>query len=202
MKHYIGIDDDMFIRGKTPMTKKEIRILTMAAARLHDDSVVLDVGAGTGSLTIEAALAASDGHVYAIEKNDAALELINANCQKFNVGNVTVIKGSAAASMEDLPPLDAVFVGGAGREMPAVINKAARLLKPGGKMIINCVTVESQFTALNALRAREDMTYDAVSVQITRFNKIAAYHMGQALNPITIITCTKSFIDIVGGISK
>ncbi len=93
MRHFFGIPDEEFIRGDVPMTKCEIRKAVMNEARIEEDSIVLDVGAGTGSISIEAALAApKGGHVYAIERFDKGIELIHENMKKFNVNNMTVIK--------------------------------------------------------------------------------------------------------------
>ena len=85
MRHFFGIPDEEFIRGDVPMTKCEIRKAVMNEARIEEDSIVLDVGAGTGSISIEAALAAPKGHVYAIERFDKGIDLINENIKKFNV---------------------------------------------------------------------------------------------------------------------
>ena len=101
MRHFFGIRDEEFIRGDVPMTKQEIRMAVMNEARVDEDSVILDVGAGTGSISIEAALGAPKGHVYAIERFDKGIELIQQNMEKFNVSNMTVIKAKAPEGMED-----------------------------------------------------------------------------------------------------
>jgi len=98
----LGIKDEAFVRGKVPMTKEEIRILTLVKAQIAPDAVVYDVGAGTGSLSIEAARLAPAGHVYAIEKNPEGVELIAENATKFSVENITVVEGAAPDALAGL----------------------------------------------------------------------------------------------------
>ena len=108
----IGIKDEDFVRGKVPMTKEEIRILTLVKARIAPDAVVYYVGAGTGSISIEAARMAPQGHVYAIEKNPDGIALIAENAKKFGAENITVVEGTAPDALADLPALDAAIIGG------------------------------------------------------------------------------------------
>ena len=120
------------------MTKCEIRKAVMNEARIEEDSIVLDVGAGTGSISIEAALAAPKGHVYAIERFDKGIDLINENMKKFNVNNMTVIKSKAPEGMEELPELDAVIIGGSAGGMTGIMDEAQRLLKSRRSSSGNC----------------------------------------------------------------
>lgn len=189
--NFIGIGDEEFIRGDVPMTKEEIRILTMVKARISPSDTILDVGAGTGSLSIEAARLAESGHVYAIERNRDGIELIKKNMQKFGVKNITVIENEAPGGMEDLPPLNAVIIGGSGLKLDPIIDEADRLLKPGGRIILNCVTVQTLSSCLEIMRSRKNYEYEAVQVQVTRLNKVGPYDMMQAMNPIFIVTCEK-----------
>ena len=105
-----GIEDEQFIRGDVPMTKQEIRILTIAKAHIRPDSVVWDVGAGTGSISIEAALLAKEGHVYAVERNPEGIRLIGANAAKFGVKNLTAVESEAPQGLSELPPCDAAIL--------------------------------------------------------------------------------------------
>ena len=148
MRHFFGIPDEEFIRGDVPMTKCEIRKAVMNEARIEEDSIVLDVGAGTGSISIEAALAAPKGHVYAIERFDKGIDLINENMKKFNVNNMTVIKSKAPEGMEELPDLDAVIIGGSAGGMTGIMDEAQRLLKVGGRLVVTAVTMETGYTIL------------------------------------------------------
>lgn len=192
MRHFIGIPDEDFIRGQVPMTKQEVRILTIAKARISEDAVILDIGAGTGSLSIEAALMASKGQVFAIERKAEGVILIKENAAKFAAGNLTVIEGEAPEALDHLPQSDVIFIGGSGKKLPEIIDRADLLLKQQGRLIINCVTVETLAETLKNMKKRDNYVYDVFQVQITRMDKVGSYHMANALNPISIITCTKA----------
>ena len=106
--------DDEFLRGKVPMTKREVRILTMAELAAMPGDIVADIGAGTGSLSIEAARAVGDGTVYAVERNPEAVQLIRENARRFGLTNIVVEEQEAPAGLEQLPLLDGAIVGGSG----------------------------------------------------------------------------------------
>ena len=172
------IDDKEFLRGDVPMTKQEIRILTLAKAQLKLDSVVVDIGAGTGSITIEAAQISSRGKIFAVERKLEAVELIKRNAEKFSVNNVEIICAAAPNGLENLPALDAAIVGGSGGK-----------LKGGGRIVLNAITLQTAATALEYFRTR-GLPYEACQVQITRLERIGRYDMAKALNPVTIIAAT------------
>jgi len=186
----LGINDEDFLRGNVPMTKREIRTLTLAAARLDVDSVVADVGAGTGSITIEAARIAHGGRVFAIERNTEAIELIRRNVEKFSVGNVEIICAAAPDGLASLPALDAAIIGGSGGQLNAILDALFDKLKTGGRLVLNAITLQTATTALDYLRAR-GLPYDACQVQITRLERVGCYDMAKALNPVWIIAATK-----------
>ncbi len=185
-----GIDDKEFIRGEVPMTKQEIRILTLAKARLRVDSVVADVGAGTGSVSIEAARLAHSGKVFAIERNPDAAELIRRNAEKFLVGNVEIICAEAPDGLAGLPALDTAIIGGSGGRLDKILNLLGAKLKPDGRIVVNAITIQTAAACLEYFRAHS-WSYEAIQVQISRLKKIRAYDMNQALNPVWIITAAK-----------
>lgn len=188
----IGILDAEFIRGKVPMTKQEIRILTIAKAGIKQGDIVLDVGAGTGSLSCEAAMqAGNDGMVYAIERNPEGIGLIEANAEKFGLDNVHIIHAEAPAGMDELPRLDAVLIGGSGKRLEPILDRAGELLKTGGRIILNCITVQTLMQCLNYMRASELYKYETVQVQVNRWEQVGSYDMAKAANPIFIVTCEK-----------
>lgn len=191
MNRRIGIADDAFIRGRVPMTKQEVRILTLAKAAVGEKDVVIDVGAGTGSLSVEAALLAREGRVYAVERGKEGAELIQQNAAKFNVSNLTVVLGEAPSALTDLPQADVIFLGGSGGRLTDILDWADRALKTGGRLVINCVTVETLHGALAYMQGKRGYTSDAFQVQITRLKRVGKYHMSEALNPIGILTYTK-----------
>lgn len=191
MNRRIGIADDAFIRGRVPMTKQEVRILTLAKAAVGEKDVVIDVGAGTGSLSVEAALLAREGRVYAVERSKEGAELIQQNAAKFNAANLTVVFGEAPSALADLPQADVIFLGGSGGRLTDILDWADRSLKPGGRLVVNCVTVETLHGALAYMQGKRGYTSDAFQVQITRLKRVGKYHMSEALNPIGILTYTK-----------
>lgn len=188
----LGIADEAFIRGKVPMTKQEIRVLTMVKAHIASSDVVWDVGAGTGSMSVEAARLAPQGHVYAIERNAEGVSLIEKNKEKFGVGNLTVIEGDAPDALKDLPDCDAAIIGGSGSCLPEILDEISSRLKTGGRVVMNCVTVQTLATALSYMRGHEsDFSYEAIQVQINRLQAVGAYDMAKAINPIYIVTAEK-----------
>ena len=184
------MEDEEFIRGDVPMTKKEIRMVVMNEARVEEDSVVLDVGAGTGSISIEAALGAPKGHVYAIERFEKATDLIRQNQEKFGVKNLTIIEAKAPEGMEDLPELDAVIIGGSAGGMGTIMDEVTRLLKVGGRLVVTAVTMETGYTILKELKGRP-YTYEGFQMQVSRFRNACPYHLLNPLSPIFIVTAVK-----------
>ena len=192
MKNFLGIPDDSFIRGKIPMTKQEIRILTIAKLCLPEDGVIADIGAGTGSISIEAALQMPKGHVFSIERKQEGIDLIKANSAKFEVNNITVIEAEAPDGMAELPELDAAVIGGSGSKISPILDLLDRKLKHGARLVLNCVTLQTISQASDWLRkAKEEYIYEIIQVQVNRWDQIGPYDMAKALNPIFILTAVK-----------
>ncbi|HWR43305.1 precorrin-6Y C5,15-methyltransferase (decarboxylating) subunit CbiT [Sporomusa sp.] len=191
MKHGLGIPDSEFVRGDIPMTKQEIRILTLAKAKIGSADTVIDIGAGTGSLSIEAALLAEQGRVIAIEREPEGFDLIKVNATKFKAANVEAVLGAAPEALEGLPAADVIMIGGSGGKLPEILRCADKLLKPGGRLIVTAVTVETLSTTLNIMRQRSEYSVEACCIQVTRIQQVGASNMFKALNPIYIIACSK-----------
>ncbi len=187
----IGIDDEKFIRGKAPMTKQEIRILTLAKARIGESDFVADIGAGTGSLSIEAARLAERGYVFAIDRDESAIDVITQNAEKFSVDNIIIIHAEAPAGLISVPRIDVALIGGSGGRMREILTSIDKKMKPGGRIVINCVTVQSLYACLEWLKSNENYRYDAIQVNITRLQQVGDYDMAKALNPIHIVTARK-----------
>lgn len=187
-----GIADEEFIRDKVPMTKEEIRILTMCKAKIRPDDIIWDIGAGTGSLSIEAALLAPQGKVYAIEKKDLAVNLLHQNIAKFKLeNNVEVIATEAPKGLDDLPSCDVVFIGGSGKHMFEILDLIDTKLKTGGRIIVNAVTIQTIAQITEYMTKKENYTYEAIQVQVNRLRKIGSYDMFNAQNPVYIVACKK-----------
>lgn len=189
---FLGIEDDEFLRGKVPMTKQEVRILALAKAHISPDSIVYDIGAGTGSFSIEAARLAPRGRVFALEKNKEAVALIRANAEKFKLSNIEILLREAPEGMADLPSPDVVLIGGSGRHMEEILDLVTEKLPEGGRIVVTAITVQSLMQCISYMRTHKDIyQYDAIQVQVSRLEKVGLYDMAKALNPIFIVTCVK-----------
>jgi cobalt-precorrin-6B (C15)-methyltransferase len=190
-----GVPDDGFNQSdKVPgPTKEEIRVITIAKARLNENNVVLDVGCGTGGLTVEAALqVGSKGKVYAIDEDEAAVALTKSNVQKFGVENiVTVSNAKAPEGITSLPNADAVFIGGGGANLRAIIQAAHFKLKFTGRIIITAILLETAATAVTELKALGYQDIDVVSISVAKGKQVPSGTMMMARNPITVISATK-----------
>lgn len=185
----IGIPDEEFLRGKVPMTKAEIRVQVLAKAQISKYDCVVDIGAGTGSISIEAAGLASEGIVYAIEHNPEAQALILANQHKFCVSNLRLISGAAPDVFGELPQVDVCIIGGSNGRLSEILETVP--LVDGGRIVITAVTIE---TVAQGLKLLADLNYqdiDTVSIQAVRWKAVQSLHMAQALNPIFIISARK-----------
>ena len=134
------------------ITKQEVRAVSLARLQLRADSLVWDIGAGSGSVGLEAARLCHRGHVWAIEKNAHDIEVIRQNHDAFRVANYTLVHDKAPAGMEAWPDPDAVFIGGSGGELADLIRLVLSHLKPGGHLVMNFVTLENLATALETLK--------------------------------------------------
>lgn len=184
-----GISDGEFLRGKAPMTKEEVRTVSLSKLRLSEDSVCYDVGAGTGSVSIEMALRAWMGQVYAIEKKEDALALLKENKKKFAVDNLAIIPGVAPEAMTELPAPTHAFIGGSSGNMQDIINLLLEK-NPKVRIMINCITLETVTEAMNAIRDFGLEDVDIVQLAAARSKSIGRYHMMMGENPIYIISCS------------
>ncbi len=186
-RHRHGIPDEEFLRGDVPMTKSEVRTISMAKLDLPASAVVYDIGAGTGSVSVECALAAYDGQVYAIEKEADAVQLIQQNKGKFGCENLHVIEGLAPDALEDLPIPTHAFIGGSSGNLQEILAVLLRK-NPDVRIVVNAVTVETMTEAAECAKVFGFTEYETVSVNIARSRKLGRYHMMTAQNPVSVIT--------------
>lgn len=180
-----GIEDEAFVRGKIPMTKREVRVQVMAEMNVRPDSVVWDVGAGTGSVSIECARACPMGRVCAVEQKPEGVALIRENARKFHVNNLTVLEGKAPEICEGLPTPTHVFLGGTGGQMRGILDRLKSFHAPI-RVTATAVTLESigELTECFSDARFENVRLSQVSV--SRGETLGRYHLLKAMNPVLI----------------
>lgn len=182
-----GIPDELFIRGDVPMTKQEVRAVALAKLRLTATDTVWDVGAGTGSVSIEAALVARAGSVWAVERNVAGVQLIRENADAFGCGNVHAVPGVAPEVLAKLPVPDAVFVGGSAGELPSIVE-AAFEKNSQVRLCVPCVTVETLTEACALLSGSRFKGFEACQVSAARAENVGSHHLMKAQNPVFLVS--------------
>lgn len=181
-----GIPDEAFLRGSVPMTKQFVRAAILSALGVTPDETVWDVGAGTGSVSVELALAARRGRVYAVERGSEACELILRNREAFHVWNLALKQGEAPEALRDLPAPDAVFIGGSGGRLAEIVD-AALVKNPAARLCLSAVTLETVSAAL-ALCAARGLTAEAAQLAVARTKAAGGAHLLTANNPVFLIT--------------
>jgi precorrin-6Y C5,15-methyltransferase (decarboxylating) len=189
-----GNPDEVFAQSRPKsglITQVEVRAISLAQLDIQSGSVVWDIGAGSGSVAIEAALLAHPGMVYAIEQDAADYHLILANAQTFDVSNLKAILGTAPAVFADLPAPDAIFVGGTGREIGRLLESAYAALRPAGRLVVNVATLESLNTTYAALKSLSGHVH-VLLVNISRGTDQFETLRFEAVNPTFLLTVRKA----------
>ena len=184
-----GWPDEAFLRSKTPMTKQEVRAAALAKLAVMPTDTLWDVGAGTGSVSVELALAAPKGRVYAVECEADACELIRKNRAKFHACNLTLIEGRAPDVLADLPAPDAVFIGGTRGGMEAVLDEVLAK-NPNARICISAIALETLSAAVAALTAH-GLAAEVTQIAVSRTRPAGRLHLLMANNPIFLITGTR-----------
>ena len=185
-----GLPDTAFVRDaqrQTPMTKAEVRAVVMSKLRIRERDIVYDIGAGTGSVSVETALAASKGTVYAVECDERAIELCKLNKEAFCLHNMEIVEGTAPDALRDLPVPDAAFIGGSKGQLGGIIDSLVRK-NPSVRLVIDTVTLENAQRAVDLLENGPFTDVEAVQIQVSRIRKAGQVHMAAAQNPITIVS--------------
>lgn len=186
----LGIPDDEFVSIKKLITKEEVRVITLAKLKLRHDMCLWDVGAGSGSLCIEADHLLPNGRIFAIERNEECRQFIKENLERFNARNVTLIEGDAPDCLEELPDPDRIFIGGSGGRLWDILDNADQRLASGGRIVMNAITLDT-LTAANEFFGNAGYQVEVVTVNIARTRPHSNYKMFEAYNPVYVLTAVK-----------
>ena len=186
------IKDEEFVRGKCPMTKEEVRILSIGKMNLREDSLILDVGSGTGSVTVQAAKIAKSGKVLAIEKEEEAYNVTQSNIEKFKCNNIKLIKNEAEKVLDTLIyqglKFDSIFIGGSGGHLEEILLKVNAVLNKNGTIVMNFITLDNAYRAIEVIKnLNYKFEVSLVNISKNRENTL----MMIANNPIYIIQCVR-----------
>ncbi len=186
----LGIPDEEFVSLKQLITKEEVRVVTLAKLKLRHDMCLWDIGAGSGSICIEADPLLPDGRIFAIERNSEYRQFIKENLQKFNTRNVALIEGDAPDCLEELPDPDRVFIGGSGGRLWEILDTVDQRLAVGGRIVLNASTLDT-LTSANEYFGNAGYQVEVVTLNIARTRPHSNYKMFEAYDPVYILTAVK-----------
>ena len=189
-----GIPDEEFERAESvPITKEEVRTIQISKARLSTGQTVLDIGCGSGSITVEAGLQIeTSGKIIAVDIDPNAIELTKLNLKKFGVSNATLILGNAKEKMSELPNANAIFIGGTGGDTQEIVQLCEDKLKSGGRIVIGVILIETLYAVLQTIDKLKFNSVDITQITIGKSRKTSTGTMMLARNPVTVISATKS----------
>lgn len=179
------LPDDAFVRGDVPMTKEEVRELALCKLRIRRDDTVWDVGAGTGSVSVESARAACEGLVLAIEQDERACELLHRNRDAFGLGNLRIVTGKAPDALVGLPAPDRVFIGGSSGRLEQIVEAAVRA-NPAVRLCITAISLETLAQIVSCARNLDLVNLDLVQVTVARSREVGSHHLMMGANPVYI----------------
>ena len=188
-----GIPDDEFERIESvPITKEEVRSIQISKARLSPGQIVLDIGCVSGSISVEAGLQIeSSGKIIGVDFDPTAIDLTRTNLKKFGVSNATLILGNAKEKISELPEADAIFIGGTGGDTQKIVELCEKKLKPGGRIVIGVILIETLYSVLQTLEKLKFNSLDVTQITIGKSRKTSTGTMMLARNPVTVISATK-----------
>ncbi len=185
-----GLSDDLFLRSKVPMTKQEVRSVSMSKLMPKATDVIYDIGAGTGSCSVELALIANRGRVWAFERNPVAVELLGKNKALFGLDNLDIIAGEALENIRNMPAPDCVFVGGSGGDLCQMLN-VIYAKNAGCRIVINAITVETLAEVAAYYKEHPAYSLEIVNVFVARSKHLGSYNLMMAQNPVYVMTALK-----------
>ncbi|MCF8045874.1 MAG: precorrin-6y C5,15-methyltransferase (decarboxylating) subunit CbiE [Desulfarculaceae bacterium] len=183
----LGMPDDRFEHKDGLITKAEVRSVTLSKLRLKNDHIFWDLGAGSGSVSVEAAVFITAGQIFAVEQNEERVRQIETNRERFGVRNMTVIRAALPEGMDSLPVPDRVFIGGGGKVLPEILQAAIDGSKPGTRIVVNTVLVGSMAKASEILEKNE-WKPEITQISVSRGKRMPSDMRLEALNPVWIIT--------------
>ena len=184
-----GYPDGEFLRAKVPMTKEEVREVSLCKLRLKQDSVCVDIGSGTGSIAVEMACLSPKIQVYALEQKEEAVALIQQNKEKFMVDNLHIIHGKAPGGLEQVPKATHAFIGGSGGNLRQILQ-ALYEKNPKMRVVLNAISLETISEIQNIFADVPCCQQEIVQLQVSRSREVGSYHLMQAENPIWICAFT------------
>ncbi len=182
--------DEEFLRTKVPMTKSEVRAISLDKLQLQGAKRLLDIGAGTGSVSLQATIEHPKLQVEAIEKNPDAIEIMRANMAKFQTTNLHLYEGVAPADLPD-QQFDAIFVGGSGNQLETIVAYAADHLQSGGRLVLNFILFENALRAQQAMRSQPFMSVEMVEASIAKWHALGQGHFFKPNNPTMILSAIR-----------
>lgn len=185
-----GLSDDLFLRSKVPMTKQEVRSVSMSKLMPKATDLIYDIGAGTGSCSVELALIARAGKVWAFERNPVAVELLGKNKELFGLNNLEIIAGEALENIRTMPAPDCVFVGGSGGDLCQMLD-VIYSKNPACRIVINAITVETLAEVAAYYKEHPDYSLEIVNVFVARSKHLGSYNLMMAQNPVYVMTALK-----------
>ncbi len=191
-----GLADELFHQRKPEkglITKREVRAVSLALMQLKADSIVWDIGAGSGSVGLEAARLCPNGWIYAIEKNETDVAIAQSNQSRMGIHHYTLAHGRAPQGLETWPNPDAVFIGGSGGELDVLIRLIVSRLKNGGHLVMNFVTIENLAVAVEMLKLL-GLQWQVTQLQVARSRSILHMHRMAAENPVWIVSVAKNHL--------
>lgn len=186
----IGIPDEDFAAVKKLMTREEIRAISLAKLRLRHDMILWDVGAGSGTVSIEADHLLPNGRVFAVERNAQSLDFLKQNLKTFRSRNVTLVAEEAPSCFEDLPDPDRVFIGGSGGHLWEILEAVDARLPSGGRVVLNAVTLDT-LTSASEFFENSGYQLEVVTVNIAKTKPLTDYKMFEAFSPVFVVTAVK-----------
>lgn len=187
-----GIPDELFTTvDGVPLTKQDVRVISLSKLKLMPEMTIWDVGGGTGSMSIEMAIIAVDSKIFAVEQNLSAIDVMKQNIEKFQVNNVSVIEGIAPTALDGLPTPQRVFIGGGGASLQSILVAVHNNIASYGIVVVNAVTIETLADALRFFEFNDYKNIECIGVSISKAKTLGSRHIFAPNNTVYVISAEK-----------